>query len=1152
EAVAAYFSRVSWMFDLNRRWDGSFVYDCLYGEGPNSGASYHDFKMSTAALLTYALPHRKLRITGKGHDAARYLSSADVAEAVAADDYDPDPRSDSQLISDLANWSPVVRKQAAVELSTRSISSTELSQITAMANDTGADSGSRAGACLALGEIGDSSSAATLAALLSDADNYVRFSSAEAMRYLPTSASLAQVDTILAAAASTGAPLYPMVEEDPLQFAHGRIAILLFYSGNAYGPKGVIWGSGVNGIDRGLLYPAIEAIAKTPIGFSRSTLGATYDYLTEADVLALSGTIVDSITDRAPADRMFSNGVRSNGVEALQRFDIAEGVPACMIFAADEGGGRRNEPLTLLGTFGGGAKDVDPDPDVIAFLETFLSDNETVDAAQASIDAINGDSNPTPLDPLKAIVSVTADDPTVTLPATSTTLRVTATDHAQGDSVFSWRKLSGAGTVSFEQNGTAAAATNTLTFTDGGVGTYEFEVTMSDSRGLTEVYDTVTVTLAAGSGPDTTAPTPNPMTWASAPSAVGNDSVTMTATTASDGSGVEYYFTCTSGPGNNSGWQDSPSYTDTGLAPGTQYTYTVMARDKSANQNATAASGAASATTGGTAPPLKIYILAGQSNMEGHGEMEPIETQGTLQYQVENDPSAFAHLKEGGGWASRGDTWIWYKRNGTDVLNGNLSAGYGRYDHTIGPELQFGIEMGNAHGEQVLLIKTAWGGKSLYTDFRPPSSGWSVNPPVAAGDQGFYYQEMLSYVNDVLTNLSTYFPNYNSAAGYELAGFGWHQGWNDRIDADAVNEYEANLENLINDVRSDLGVPGLPFVIANTGMGGWAETGRPVDLMNAQLAMADPVAYPAFAGNVAVVDTRDFWRDPANSPSQTQSYHWNRNAETYFLIGQSMALGLQSLGAGADTDPPNPNPASFAVAPHAPNDVSVTMTASAGSDISGPVEYLFTETSGNTGGSSSGWQTSATYTDTELLPETTYTYTVTLRDSLGNVGIASAEASASTVSYLDVFPPTPNPAGFAVAPTAASATSIGMVAEEGFDESGPVEYLFTETSGNPGGDSSGWQLSPSYTDTGLTEGVQYTYTVTLRDALGNVGAPSQSFTAAALGSAGQLGVLDLSTTNGGINPVTGQPWAVGDTYRIAFVTDGTRDATSPDIADYDA
>jgi len=106
----------------------------------------------------------------------------------------------------------------------------------------------------------------------------------------------------------------------------------------------------------------------------------------------------------------------------------------------------------------------------------------------------------------------------------------------------------------------------------------------------------------------------------------------------------------------------------------------------------------------------------------------------------------------------------------------------------------------------------------------------------------------------------------------------------------------------------------------------------------------------------------------------------------------------------ADVSPPTPNPATFAVAPAANNSFSISMTATTGTDpAEGPVEYLFTETSGNPGATSSGWQTSPTYTNTALDALTMYTYTVTMRDSLTNTGTASAPASATTEA--------PDPAG---------------------------------------------------------------------------------------------------------------------------------------------
>lgn len=284
--------------------------------------------------------------------------------------------------------------------------------------------------------------------------------------------------------------------------------------------------------------------------------------------------------------------------------------------------------------------------------------------------------------------------------------------------------------------------------------------------------------------------------------------------------------------------------------------------------------------------PVRVFILAGQSNMEGAGavQADPRRNggQGSLEFLV-NDPATaakFQHLMGAdGGWAVRDDVFIHYLER-----QGQLTVGYGSRPDRIGPELGFGFVVGQAYDEPVLLIKLAWGGKSLARDFRPPSSGGEVGP---------YYQELVARTRRILGDLGAHVP---ALAGRhtELVGFGWHQGWNDRINQAFNDEYEANMANFIRDIRRDLAAPNLPFVIAETGMNGPNETHpRALSLMKAQAAAA---ARPEFQGTVAFVPTRAFWRDAEVSPSG-QGYHWNSNAETYYLIGDAMGRAMLDLCA---------------------------------------------------------------------------------------------------------------------------------------------------------------------------------------------------------------------------------------------------------------
>jgi len=132
------------------------------------------------------------------------------------------------------------------------------------------------------------------------------------------------------------------------------------------------------------------------------------------------------------------------------------------------------------------------------------------------------------------------------------------------------------------------------------------------------------------------------------------------------------------------------------------------------------------------------------------------------------------------------------------------------------------------------------------------------------------------------------------------------------------------------------------------------------------------------------------WQDPYNST----------------IVNQLNSIAYQVTVTGADTSPPTPNPATFASAPAAVSSSQITMTATTGSDATPPVQYYFDETTGNPGGTDSGWVTNPVYNDTGLSPSTQYTYTVKMRDSVTptpNVGTASSPASATTPAAIPTF-----------------------------------------------------------------------------------------------------------------------------------------------------
>jgi alpha-galactosidase len=284
--------------------------------------------------------------------------------------------------------------------------------------------------------------------------------------------------------------------------------------------------------------------------------------------------------------------------------------------------------------------------------------------------------------------------------------------------------------------------------------------------------------------------------------------------------------------------------------------------------------------------PVKVFILAGQSNMEGKAKVS------LLEYQAgqPGTRALFAHLRKDGKWIERDDVWIKFLDR-----KGKLTVGFGS-PKCIGPELGFGTVVGDHYAEQVLLIKTAWGGRSLYHNFRSPSAGLpkavvlekmlaerQKREPKATMEDvkktfGASYRAMLEEVQTTLADLKKLFPAY-AGQGYEIAGFVWFQGWNDMINAEHTAEYAENLAHFIRDVRKDFKAPKLPFVIGEMGVDGKNPGAGVKRFKDAQAAV---MKVKPFAGNVALVKTDRYWDVEAEA---VYKKGWRQNLEEWNKVG---------------------------------------------------------------------------------------------------------------------------------------------------------------------------------------------------------------------------------------------------------------------------
>jgi len=599
-----------------------------------------------------------------------------------------------------------------------------------------------------------------------------------------------------------------------------------------------------------------------------------------------------------------------------------------------------------------------------------------------------------------------------------------------------------------------------------------------------------------GSGPDlgcfetgtsdTTPPTPNPMTFATAPYATGPSSIAMVASTATDDTGgVEYYFTCTSGGGHNSGWQSGTSYTDTGLTPSTTYSYTVMARDTTGH-NETEASSPASAVTPAdiTAPMPDPMTWASVPTAAGSTSITMTATTAAdasppVQYYFECTTDA--------GKSSSWQTSTTYVASGLTpstlysfrvrARDSSLALNVTGWSNTLSATTADSIPTFVAAG-------TAVSGTSAIT------VAW---PTHQAGDIALLFVESAGGQAATLSTPAGFAAVANSpqstgtgTAGTRITVF-WCRATSSSMSSPVVTDPGDHAYGRILTFRNVIST-GDPWDVTAGGNKATASTTTTFGTVTTTVNN-DLIVLAATRDNDATTAAWSSWTN-ANLSGLTEQSDGGTTSGNGGGIGVATGLKATAGSTGSSTATVTssvdghmtialkpepvvapPGQASSPVPSAGAANVSLTQDLSwtAGSGAASHDVYFGTAASPPFIGNQAG----TTYNPGTLVSITTYYWRIDEKNAGG-----TTTGTVWSFTTQDIEAPLPNPIVWTIEPNAISSSSITMTATTATDISG-VEYYFANVT-DPNHDSN-WVSSPVWTDTGLVNNTTYTYQVKARD-----------------------------------------------------------------------
>jgi hypothetical protein len=312
----------NWYFDLARRWDGTFLHQ---GPPQMRGDKYLGWDCTGAYLLSYAMPLKKLCLTGKRESSFPKLAPS-AAESLIHDGHGwsnrdrtsfYDTLSEAELLNRLSSWSPVVRERAAMALGRRQVDVTAPLIRLLEAPDLHP----RYGACQAI-KMQRGRGVAAVPALLNtfrSDDLWLRVLAADALAGMGEPAKAAVPEMLVRLTKSDP-------ENDPRHMEQRYLCFALFAR------RGGLISRSLEGVDRELLLEAVRAGLRNEDGRARGCLGTVYENLTFEEIKPLLPAIHQAIVEPAPSGVMFASGIRLEGLRLLAKHRVEEGIGACVHF----------------------------------------------------------------------------------------------------------------------------------------------------------------------------------------------------------------------------------------------------------------------------------------------------------------------------------------------------------------------------------------------------------------------------------------------------------------------------------------------------------------------------------------------------------------------------------------------------------------------------------------------------------------------------------------------------------------------------------------------------------------------------------------------------------------------------------------------------